>query len=369
MIINPNFKTFLGLSDIERRTAYEATADMLNTSDKYIEKDLWTCHVLDALFNTQSVDSPRLLFKGGTSLSKVYNAIQRFSEDVDITVFRQDLGFIGDNDPAYPEMSNKRRRKLVEALVGKTADFIQGGLTDMLKAHLHDCNIRPDPKDDEGMTLLVEYDSLFENAPKEYIQPRIKIEGGARSALEPHSQQSVSPYLQSQLEGINLTVSGITTIDAERTFLDKLLILHGLHCGYRDAGRLPQEGRRLSRHYYDVASMATTSIAENAIDDTDLFSNVINHAQRLFRRGWMKLGEIEKDGINLVPQDELRKSLETDYNLMKEMLFGDKPSFSSLVENIEVLEKQLNEILLSGTNSMEIPTVIQQIESTSTQSP
>ena len=84
MSINPHFKTFLGLPEAERRIAYESAADMLNTSDKYIEKDLWTCHVLDALFNTVTTERTRLLFKGGTSLSKGYNVIQRFSEDIDI---------------------------------------------------------------------------------------------------------------------------------------------------------------------------------------------------------------------------------------------------------------------------------------------
>lgn len=148
-------------------------------------------------------DSPRLLFKGGTSLSKVYDAIQRFSEDVDITVFRQDIEFSGNTDPANPALSNNQRRKLVEALVGRTADFIQSDLCLSLEESLHDCRVRLDPDDTEGMTLLVEYDSLYETGADSYVRPRIKIEGGARSALEPHSLQSVSPYIQSQLEGIS----------------------------------------------------------------------------------------------------------------------------------------------------------------------
>ena len=288
MSANPRFKTFLGLPDNERRAVYESAADSLNTSDKYIEKDLWTCHVLDALFNTGTTGLPRLLFKGGTSLSKVYHVIQRFSEDIDITIFREDLGFAGPDDPANPSLSANLRRKLVDALVKSAAEFIRGDLRNALQAGLHDCHIRPDPEDAEGMTLFVEYDSLYESGDESYVQPRIKIEGGARSALGPHSPQAVSPYIQSQLEDIDLSVSGIVTIAAERTFLDKLLILHGWHCGYRDTGRLPGDGRRLSRHYYDVATMARTITAETAINNTALFNDVISHAQMLFRRGWMK---------------------------------------------------------------------------------
>ena len=330
MSVNPYFKTYLGLPDGERHIVFKATEEEMDTSLILIEKDFWTCHVLDALFNREMAREKRLLFKGGTSLSKAYNLIQRFSEDIDVVVFREDLGFVGNNDPANPSLGTKQRRRLVDALVNRTAEFIQGDLCNALQAGLRDCQIRPDPMDSEGMTLFVEYDSLYGIGDESYVQPRIKIEGGARSALEPHCVQTVSPYIQSQLEDVDLSVPGIITIDAERTFLDKLLILHGWHCGYRDEGRLPAEGQRLSRHYYDIATMATTPTAENAINDTALFNNVLSHAQRLFRRGWMKLGEIATDGISLVPQDELYQSLEADYNAMQEMLFGNIPSFNQL---------------------------------------
>ena len=121
---------------------------------------------------------------------------------------------------------------------------------------------------------------------------------------------------------------------------------------------LPSEGQRLSRHYYDVATMATTTFANRAINDMALFKNVIDHAQMLYRRSWMKLDEIKTEGIKLIPQDELHKNLETDYNLMKGMLFGEKPSFSSLMERIKVLENNFNEHILGETNSMEVPAEI-----------
>lgn len=359
-MINPAFNNFFDLPDTERHAVIQVTRQKLDMPLVLIEKDLWTCHVLDALFNSGATGLPHLLFKGGTSLSKAYNLIQRFSEDIDITVFREDMGFGGENDPANPALVTNQRRRLVEDLVGKTAEFIQGELANTLKSCLHDCKIWPDPEDTEGMTLFVEYESLYKPADEYYVQPRIKIEGGARSALEPHSIRAVSPYIQSQLVEFDLSVPGITTIDAERTFMDKLLILHGWHCGYRDAGRLPREGQRLSRHYYDVATMATSTIAENAIYNTALFNNVTTHAQRLFRRGWMKLDQIATDGIKLVPQDGLYRSLEADYRAMREMLFGDIPSFSTLVDHIGVVEKQFNQIILNEMHSMEIPAEIQQ---------
>ena len=348
-MINPVFKRFFDLPETERQAVFRVAGETLDMPLVLMEKDLWTCHVLDALFNSGATSRPHLLFKGGTSLSKAYNLIQRFSEDIDITVFREDMGFGGENDPANPALGTNRRRRLVEALTGKTAEFIQGELADTLKTCLHNCKVAPDLDDKEGMTLLVEYESLCKPTDEAYVQPRIKIEGGARSALEPHSIRAVSPYIQSQLEAFDLSVRGITTIDAERTFLDKLLILHGWHCGYRDGGRLPGDGQRLSRHYYDVAAMTTSAIAENAMNNTALFNDVIAHAQLLFRRGWMKLDQIDADGIKLVPRDGLYNSLEADYKAMREMLFGDIPSFSTLVGHLGELEKQFNQIILSGT--------------------
>ena len=122
-----------------------------------------------------------------------------------------------------------------------------------------------------------------------------------------------------------------------------MVILHGWYCGYRDEGRLPTDQHRLSRHYYDVATISATPIAEQAISNAGLLNNVIEHAKLFFRRGWMKLDEAVTDGLKIVPRDDLYKSLERDYNAMQEMLFGDIPSFSSIVDQITELEKRLNE--------------------------
>ncbi len=141
---------------------------------------------------------------------------------------------------------------------------------------------------------------------------------------------------------------GLITIAAERTFLDKVMILHGWYCGHRDEERLPKDKDRLSRHYYDVATMMETPVVGEAMDDIQLVKDVIKHAELFFKRGWMKLDEIFIDGLKIVPQDKLRKSLERDYNAMQEMLFGDIPPFLSLIKRIEELEHCLNEKVLSS---------------------
>ena len=204
MSTNPQFNALFDLPADQRRNEYTIAAEKIGTRAEYIEKDLWTCHVLDILFNTDIPERPRLLFKGGTSLSKVYNVIRRFSEDVDITVFREDIGFADEDDPANPVVGTNRRKRLVQALVNSTAEFIQGDLRRSLQEGLYDCNVQMDPDDSEGMTLLVEYDSVFEKTPRSYVQPDIKLEGGARSALEPHSLQFSPPGRTLQKSGNRL---------------------------------------------------------------------------------------------------------------------------------------------------------------------
>ena len=341
--MNPQFITFLELPEKERLAIFETSAERLNTLGSYIEKDFWVCYTLDAIYNNRPEDHPRILFKGGTSLSKVFEAIHRFSEDIDIVIFREDLGFSGENDPLNPELSNNARKKLVKAMNEKASNYITNDLANILKESLPGCNVEQDPDAEDGMTLLVHYPSLYETDGDEYVTSRVKVEGGARSALDPHDVYSIIPYIQGDLEGQNFEVTNLRTIAAERTLLEKALILHGRYCGYRDENRLPSDQNRLSRHYYDVAMMASTDIATTAINDKDLFDNVIEHTQILFSSKWMKLDEILTDQLHLVPVDDLATQLKKDYSAMQGMILGESPKFEEIIEKIAEFEKRMNE--------------------------
>ena len=340
--MNGALAAFLGRDAEERRDIFDACAERLDTIPTYIEKDFWVCHVLDALYNGRAPDQPRLLFKGGTSLSKVFGVIQRFSEDIDIVVFRDDIGFTGDRDPTNPELSNKARTRLAQELKETASEFIRGALTAELVELFPDCKIVEDPDDSDQSTLLVQYPSLYDADSDAYVLPRVKIEGGARSALDPHALQQLLPYIADELAGENLSVDGLITIDPERTLLEKALILHGWHCGYRDQGRLPDDRNLLSRHYYDVAMLAPTPIADRAVEDTDLLVAVRDHAIKFFPRGWMRLREAQPGSIRLSPQDELASRLATDYTAMQGMILGDALPFDEVLARIAALEERLN---------------------------
>ena len=290
-----------------------------------------------------------LLFKGGTSLSKVFGLIRRSSEDIDLVVGRDGLGFAGERDPTTAAgLSNKRRSTLFDELVQACGRYIQSDLKAALTAALGEltegCVLETDPDDAGGQTLLVAYPALYPGADAAYVPPRVKIEAGARSAVEPGVIRAVSPYVADDLPDWPFGVGNVATLAPERTFWEKLLILHGLHCGYRDAGRLPADKDRTSRHYYDAAMIAATATGESALADAALLDAVRNHNLIAFRQAWKRFEEAVPGSLRLVPQPELHAAVERDYRAMRDMILGDAPAFDWIVDRLRDAEAEANRI-------------------------
>lgn len=341
------YEKFLAFPAIEREKAFGKAAARLGATASYMEKDFWVCLVLDALYNRLPGGHPRLLFRGGTSLSKAFDLIQRFSEDVDLTVYRGDLGFADQRDPTVADISNTKRKALFEELRTACSAYVLGDLKDALTACLDEiapgCQITTDEYDVTEQTLLVRYPSLYPEQEGEYVLPRVKLEGGARSALTPSRPCSIAPYIADDLPADELQVDGIDTIIPERTFLDKLLVLHGLHCGYREADRLPRANSRISRHYYDFAVISGTETGAAALADRGLLNNVRDHSMVAFRQAWKQLDEAVPGTVRLDPQPELRAVLEQDYATMQGMMLGDAPDFGWIVEQVRRAEAAIND--------------------------
>ena len=172
----------------------------------------------------------------------------------------------------------------------------------------------------------------------------MKIESGARSALDPHQPRTVTPYIADDLDW-TMGVPNVTTIAAERTFWDKVMILHGLRCGYEGGGRIPRDNNPASRHYYDVAMIAKSETGGRAIDDRNLLDSVREYSKIMFdARAWQKLDEARPGDFLLVPQDGLLRALERDYAATtKNMMLGDGPAFDEVVEDIRELQARLND--------------------------
>ena len=341
------FKSFLALSEWDRRDVFETAAFRLDTLPGHVEKDFWVCLVLDVLYNRLPDGHPRLLFKGGTSLSKVFGLIRRFSEDIDLAVHRGDLGFAGDRDPIIAGgLSNKKRNALFKELARACGGYVLGELNAALATLIGEttdgCEVLPDGDDGDGQTLLVSYPTLYPGGGAAYVSPRVKIEAGARSALEPDVTCAVRPYVADDLPDWPFDVGNVATLAAKRTYWEKLLILHGVHCGYRDEKRLPADKDRISRHYYDTATMTASEVGGSALSDEGLLDAVRNHNLVAFRQAWKRFEEAVPGTVQLVPQPGLRAAIERDYRAMRDMILGDAPAFEWIMDRLLHAETVIN---------------------------
>lgn len=344
--MNQSFKKFLEMPNQDRQDVFEDEANRLDTLPTYIEKDFWVCLTINILYNALPSDCPRLLFKGGTSLSKAYQLIERFSEDIDFTIFREDIGFEDSKDPALA--TNKRQKQLSGELKQAASDYICNKLKENLEKVAvtlsSECRVSLDSEDKERLTLLLHYPSLFMKDSGAYVQPHVKLEGGGRSALDPNELHTIKPFIANTLDDWNFAVPNVVTICPERTFWDKVMILHGWHCGYRDdINRLPTDRQRLSRHYYDVAMIYKAERGKAAVKDSNLREDVRLHTIKFFNRAWMKLEEAIPGSLRLVPEDKLLKTLQKDYQAMQGMMLGTGPDFKEILAVLSALESQINE--------------------------
>jgi len=194
--MNRDFAAVIDARDKERLDLFLGTSARMGTAVQNVEKDFWVCWTLDALFNGLDRGGPRLLFKGGTSLSKAFGLIPRFSEDIDITVFRGDLGQDVEVE-ALDGLSGKQRRRRLDAIREACQAHLHGPLTEQLHAiaarHIGRDRYRLaiDPEDRDRQTLLLSYPAVTERI--DYIRSAVKIESGAKSALDPHVAASVAP--------------------------------------------------------------------------------------------------------------------------------------------------------------------------------
>ncbi|MGY4334837.1 hypothetical protein ACVWWG_009305 [Bradyrhizobium sp. LB7.2] len=269
------------------------------------------CWTLDALFHGLKEGGPRLLFKGGTSLSKGFGLINRFSEDIDVTVFRHDIG-----EPATIEelnaLSNNKRRARLDAIKAVCQAYINGPLRNQLTQILKDrlkaagldagaARVEVDDTDADKQTLLIWYPTATPQS--DYVRAAIKIESGAKSALDPNSEVPIKPYVDDDLSALDLTVPEVRTVDPERTFWDKVVILHGLRRWFDKRGELRGGGQRVSRHYYDLHKLLPTQAGASAIEDPELGADCVAHARMFFNRPDFDLASAAPGSFALAPHD------------------------------------------------------------------
>lgn len=330
--------TFLTEKPDRRRLVFEETANKRGVTAHSIEKDFWVCWTLRELFNLPDWTG-HLTFKGGTSLSKAWGLIERFSEDIDVVIDREFLGFGGE------KLSNKQIEKLRAECSRRILDEMQPALRERLTATLPDGSrakavLRVDEQDADRQTLLFEYPSVFE-APAEYLRPLVKIEMGARSHTEPHADASIRPYLAEYYPGVapNSTFT-IRTVLARRTFWEKFMAMHELRL-QPDAKRRKEKSQ--ARHYYDLYRLIEQGVADEAVKDSALFEQVRDHRMQFFRFGWMDYGTLKRGTMNPIPKDEHMADWQKDYAAMRrEMFFNDPPDFETVLKTVQAFTTRFN---------------------------
>lgn len=317
-------------SAAQHRELFSEAAARLDMTPAVVEKDFWVTWVLDRLFATPEL-ARRLMFKGGTSLSKVYGLIERFSEDIDLIL---DWRVLGGDDP-LAERSRSQQSHLNEEIDQQAKAYISGPLLDQISAILAEvcrCGIGAD----DAHVIEVRYPAAF---PDTYLRPEVRLEIGPLAAWLPHEEGRISAYAAQAFPDVFARrETTVRTIRAERTFWEKATILHQEAHRPEDS---PQPAR-YSRHYYDLARMAASPVKAAALADRELLASVVEFKQRFYPRSWARYDLAVPGSLRLLPGEHLLAALEADYRAMSDMIFGQIPDFADIVTQLRALENEIN---------------------------
>lgn len=330
---------YTDLSADEQREVIQRVQAENRLQLQIIEKDWWVTAVLRALFSLPY--SEHISFKGGTNLSKCWNLIERFSEDADIAIDREYLGFGG--TLSKTQISDRLRRAAC-SFVRETLQYdlaeklIENGVSaDKFKVNV---NITPVTTTDPEI-IEVEYQSAFNTLP--YIRSKVIIEVSGRSMNEPVVSVEVSSFIDDVFTNAPFAEPkfDVRAVVPERTFLEKVFLLHEEFS--KPSGMIRTE--RMSRHLYDIAQMMDTPIVERALLDENLYKTVIDHRRMFIGLKGFDYSTLLPQTLSIVPQGEIREQWKEDYKVMQEtMIYGDSPSFDELIIKIQALNDRIRQL-------------------------
>lgn len=325
------------LSKKERLEIYQEAHDRLGLSKIIIEKDWWVTVVLRALFALPYAEN--LSFKGGTSLSKCWNLIERFSEDVDIAINREFLGFYG--SLSKTQINNRLRRASCSFVREKLQLDLQQQL-EINGLNVDDfsikVNITPTTTTDPEI-IEIEYQSLFDEI--DYIKRKVIVEVGGRSMNEPLQSVRLQSMLDKVFQNENFTIPPfeVQAVIPDRTFIEKICLLH-------EEFAKPQafiRTERMSRHLYDLAQIMDSPIAEKALTNKQLYNSVIEHRRIFVGLKGFDYDTLVPKMIKIIPPSTIIELWRTDYETMRRtMIYGESLSFNELIDKIKQLNERIN---------------------------
>jgi predicted nucleotidyltransferase component of viral defense system len=305
-----------------------------------IEKDFWVCWTLNLLNEIPELKG-NITFKGGTSLSKAWGLIERFSEDIDIAINRK---VFGQEPPHGAEnaISNTQRKSRLEELEDKSAKFIKEVLLPILheKIAVHlspaDFTLRLIEKGNE-VNIEFEYPGTLKNELGGLL-PVVLIELVPRADEIPNEERKITPIIYEVFEDLLGEGSfNISTLTPERTFLEKLLFIHETLEGFNKGSE------RKSRHYYDLLKLYKAGVFERIKNNRELLQMVVEHRQTFFRYNTLDYTGILSNGVRVLPKKESWTNWRGDYTRTAVMIYNNIPSFEELMSFAEQLENEFNE--------------------------
>lgn len=337
-------ESFAQSSSADRRLIFEQAAAARQMSPQLLEKDFWVCWTLKQLFSLPTIGE-HLIFKGGTSLSKIFKIIERFSEDIDVSIDRSFLGFGGDNEPEAGG-SNKEKQRRVDALKNacqqKIARELQPALDSLIRSKVkagEAWSLRNDASDPGGQTLLFDFPSAWPATQSGYVRKAVKIEMGARADHWPCEARPITPYIAEEFpQALPDANCMVKVLSAERTFWEKATILHAEFHRPPDKA-LPD---RFSRHYCDFYELIRKGVAKTAVGRLELLARVIQHKSLFFKSSWARYGEATRGTLKIMPPEQRLAPLRDDYRKMDEMFFGTPPEFNAMIESLRKWESDFN---------------------------
>ena len=332
-------KQFLQLPPDKRGKILEKIAKQIRREPVIVEKDIWVCWTLQSIFSIP--DAHPMAFKGGTSLTKAYDAINRLSEDVDITLDYR--AFADECDPFADGVSKNAIRRFADRLKVYVYQYATAVIVPHIEAQLktlpgaEECKVSLLPDDE---TIRVQYRSVIDEGG-DYVKPHVLVELGGRNDIDPHVRYVVKTDVADLVDDLVLPSSEVVVLSAERTFWEKVTLMH-VECHREKTKTNPY---RLSRHWYDLKMLAGCDIGKAAINNRALLEKVVRHKKVFFNASYANYDACLANEFRLVPDDESLEELRKDYNRMldTQMIYDNPvPSFDEIIADIQKLERTLN---------------------------
>ena len=320
-------------SSKNRKELFSATAQKMHIKPSIVEKDFWVVWVLDKIFTDERLNK-KLMFKGGTSLSKVFNLIGRFSEDIDLIL---DWREVTKENPKDERVSKSQQVKFNKKVNTDAQAYIKDVLLPIVAqivSPLCNCKIIPD----EPFNINITYPASFEDV---YLRPEILLEIGPLASWLPSESFEISSYASQKFPDIfDKPQCKVNAIVAKRTFWEKATILHQEAHRVKEKVLLP----RYSRHYYDMAIMAKSDVKNEALSDLELLQQVIDFKNKFYPATWAEFDKAKPNTLKLVPPEYRIDELKADYKAMEHMIFDKYLAFDEILEILQALEDEINSL-------------------------